>query len=98
MEESEQRVMPHGDLGQYLHNIRIGNDWYMSDTKGFFDLGDIAAMFDPSVANFEVVDCPEVDHDLSYRFKNSRGKILRIYHVDRDKTFQLLYDKLAAFK
>ena len=34
------------------------------------------------------------EHDLNYQFKNNRGQILRIYHVDRDKTFQLLYDKL----
>jgi inosine-uridine nucleoside N-ribohydrolase len=96
MQESEEKIKPYGKLGAYLHNIRLGNDWYMSDTKGFFDLGDVAAMLDPEVAYYEEVSCPEVDHDLSYRFNNSRGKILRIYHVDRDKTFQLLYDKLAG--
>ncbi len=94
MEESEKEIKPHGDIGSYLHNIRIGNSWYESDTKGFFDLGDIAVMLDPSVGYFEEVSCPEVDHDLSYQFKDTKGRILRCYHVERDKTFQLLYQKL----
>ena len=96
MKESAEQLLPYGPLGAYLHNIRIGNDWYMSDTKGFFDLGDISAMMDPEVAYFEEVSCPEVDHDLSYLFKESRGNILRIYHVDRDKTFQMLYQKVQT--
>lgn len=96
MEESEKEVKPYGAIGEYLHNIRIGNDWYMSDTKGFFDLGDISALLDPDIAYYQEVSCPEVDHDLSYRFKGTKGNILRCYHVDRDQTFQLLYDKLRA--
>ena len=98
MEESAREIKPYGRIGEYLHNIRIGNDWYMSDTKGFFDLGDIAAMLDPSVAYTEVVNSPIVDHDFTYHFKDNRGQILRVYHVDRDKTFQLLYDKLRTLR
>ena len=94
MSESEREVKPYGPLGEYLHNIRYGGEWYQSDTKGFFDLGDIAALLDPDVAYYQEVNCPEVDHDLTYRFKDTKGRILRCYHVDRDKTFQLLYDKL----
>ena len=96
MEESAQKIKPFGRIGEYLHNIRIGNDWYESDTKGFFDLGDVAALLDPSVAYMETVSCPEVDHDLSYRFKGTKGRILRIYHVERDRTFELLYKRLEA--
>jgi inosine-uridine nucleoside N-ribohydrolase len=94
MEESENLVNPNGAIGNYLHSIRIGNEYYSSPTKGFFDLGDIAAILDPEMAYFEVVSCPEVDFDLSYRFKDTKGRILRCYHVERDVTFQLLYDKL----
>ena len=94
MSESEKQVKPYGALGEYLHDIRYGGEWYQSDTKGFFDLGDIAAILDPDVAYLEEVSCPEVDHDLNYKFKDTKGKILRVFHVDRDKTFQLLYDKL----
>jgi inosine-uridine nucleoside N-ribohydrolase len=94
MDESEKMVKPYGPLGKYIHNIRIGSDYYSSSEKGFFDLGDIAAILDPEVAYYEEVSCPEVDYDLSYKFTGKKGKILRCFYVDRDKTFKLLYDKL----
>ena len=94
MAESAREVRPRGELGKYLHDYRLGNDWMMSDTKGFFDLGDIAALADPEIASFEVVDCPEVTQDLTYDFTNSKGKILRCYDINRDKTFELFYRKL----
>ena len=97
MEESEKMVKPYGAIGEYIHNIRVGSDYYSSPTKGFFDLGDISALLDPDIAYYEEVSCPEVDFDLSYKFTGKKGKILRCYHVDRDKTFQLLYDKLQAY-
>ena len=94
MEESGARVMPHGRIGEYLHTIRVGNNWYESSTKGFFDLGDIAVLLDPSVGYFEETSCPEVTQELDYEFRDSKGRILRCYHVDRDKVFDLLYRKL----
>jgi hypothetical protein len=57
-------------------------------------LGDIAALVDPSVAMWEVVDCPEVDWDLAYQFKGTKGRILRCAAIDRDKTFALFEDRL----
>jgi hypothetical protein len=63
-------------------------------SKGFFDLGDIAALVDPGLACWEETECPEVDWDLNYQFKGKLGSILRCYHVDRDRTFGLLYDRL----
>jgi inosine-uridine nucleoside N-ribohydrolase len=94
MPESEREVRSKGELGRYLHDYRLGNDWMMSDTKGFFDLGDIAALVDPELASFEVVSCPEVTQDLSYDFTEVKGKILRCYGINRDKTFELFYKKL----
>jgi hypothetical protein len=96
MEESAARVAPHGAIGGYLHEIRIGNDWFESPTKGFFDLGDIAILLDPSAGSYEVVNGPEVSQELDYHFTDSKGKILRCYDVDRDRSFELLYDKLEA--
>jgi inosine-uridine nucleoside N-ribohydrolase len=94
MEESAERVAPHGKLGRYLHEYRHRQAWYASPTKGFFDLGDIAALVDPDLACWDEVDCPKVDWDLSYRHTGDMGRILRCYHVDRDRTFGLLYRKL----
>ncbi|MCC7338484.1 MAG: nucleoside hydrolase [Pirellulaceae bacterium] len=94
MKESEQYVRPHGELGKYLHDYRLTSNYFMGEEKGFFDLGDIAALVDPELASWEVVACPEVDWDLSYRFKGSQGKIQRCFEIDRDKTFALFYKKL----
>jgi inosine-uridine nucleoside N-ribohydrolase len=97
MPESEKMVRAKGKLGRYLHDYRLGNEWMMSDTKGFFDLGDIAALLDPDIASFEEVYCPEVGNDLSYVFKDMKGKILRCYYINRDKTYELFYKKLEEY-
>lgn len=111
MDESALKVKPMGALGKYIHEYRTGKaglygtlsfqQWLikgmMQDDKGFFDLGDIAALLDPDIASWEIVDCPDVGHDVTYQFNGSRGKILRCFDVDRDKTFQLLYHKLDAY-
>lgn len=94
MEESERHVAPYGDLGRYLHEYRHNSPWYGNPRKGFYDLGDIAALLDPSLACWEETECPEVGWDLSYHFTGKMGSIQRCYHVDRDRTFGLLYRKL----
>lgn len=94
MEESERRVKPYGEIGEYLHNYRLESEYFMREDKGFFDLGDIAALVDPSIALWHEVSCPEVEPDLSYKFKDSKGKITRCYHIDRNKTFEMFYSKL----
>ena len=96
MEESERMVMPHGELGRYLHEYRLSDKIFQSPKKGFFDLGDIAALADPDLACWEETECPEVGWDLAYRFSGTMGSILRCYHVDRDRTFGLLYDRLKG--
>jgi inosine-uridine nucleoside N-ribohydrolase len=97
MEESEQFIKPYGELGKYLHEYRHRSPGFMRPSKGFFDLGDIAALVDPDLACWEETECPEVGWDLGYQFKGTMGSILRCYHVDRDKTFALLYDKLRTY-
>lgn len=97
MEETERRLAPHGELGRYLHEYRRAHPHWMTPEKGFFDLGDIAALADPGLASWEETDCPEVGWDLTYRFTGERGGMLRCYHVDRDATFELLYTSMSAF-
>jgi hypothetical protein len=98
MAESEEEVAPCGELGRYLHEIRRADPWFMNPKKGFYDLGDIAALVDPGLACWDETACPEVDWDLSYRFKGTLGSILRCYHVDRDRTFALLYERLRRLR
>jgi inosine-uridine nucleoside N-ribohydrolase len=97
MEESERHVAPYGALGKYLHEYRYTSPGFQSPRKGFFDLGDIAALAEPDLACWEVTECPEVNWDLDYQFKGTMGSILRCYHVDRDRTFALLYDRLRKY-
>ena len=96
MEESE-KFMSYGELGTYLHKYRYQSSYYQRPDKGFFDLGDIAALVDPSLASWEVVACPEVNWDLNYQFKGTKGTILRCYDIDRDATYALFNEKFKTF-
>jgi inosine-uridine nucleoside N-ribohydrolase len=95
MKESEQ-FLACGELGKYLHEYRYKSSYYQRPTKGFFDLGDIAALVDPSLASWEQANCPEVEWDLAYKFKGTKGKILRCYDIDRDSTYKLFHQKLRT--
>ncbi len=95
MAEGEENILPHGPLGKYLHEIRLRSPGHQRPDKGFFDLGDIAALIDPSLVEWEIAKAPSVDWDTSYGWKRDLGRILRIYQISRDPTFALLYRKLA---
>jgi purine nucleosidase len=89
-EETERRIAPLGPLGAYLHEIRHRKPAFMSPTKGLFDLGDIAALADPTCVRWEKVAAPSVTQDLQYNFTKTHGDIVRIYHVENDPTFNAL--------
>jgi hypothetical protein len=59
-----------------------------------FDLGDIAALVDPSAARWEKTQAPAVDYDLRYEFSKKRGEFYRIYFIERDRAFDLLENSL----
>jgi inosine-uridine nucleoside N-ribohydrolase len=94
VEETARRFAPLGPLGAYLHEIRSRRPNYASPAKGFFDLGDIAALADPSIVRWERVNAPAVDHDLRYDFTRHYGEIVRIYHVETEPAFNLLEQAL----
>ncbi len=56
MEESEAKLAPCGELGRCLHEIRLTDPAFREPTKGLFDLGDIAALLDPSLACWHETD------------------------------------------
>jgi inosine-uridine nucleoside N-ribohydrolase len=96
MAESEQRLKPCGELGAYLHEFRRRSPDYQSPRKGFFDLGDLAALIDPSLVKWETVPAPNVNWDMLYQPGKGRGRILRVHEIDREGTFELFYRKMAA--
>lgn len=51
---------------------------------------------DPTLASWEVTACPDVEKNLDYKFRGTKGQILRCYDIDRDRTFELFYNKLKA--
>jgi inosine-uridine nucleoside N-ribohydrolase len=94
MAESEQMLKPYGALGAYLHDYRTTDASFMSPKKGFFDLGDIAALIDPDLACWDVTEAPEIGPDLTYQFKGTLGSILRCYHIDRNGTMNMLFERM----
>ncbi len=97
-EEMERRIAPIGPLGKYLFDIRVERAWTKSPTKGFFDLGDIVALVDPAAVEFEQVSAPRIGHDLDYDFSKDYGKIIRIFEVDRVRSFQMLEKALFVIE
>ena len=98
MEESKQKIYPIGEMGRYLHQIRDMSPYARQPDKGLFDLGDIAALIDPRICKSEITKSPTVGHDLRYSFTEERGKIVRIYDIDKDPCFDLLQQALESLK
>jgi inosine-uridine nucleoside N-ribohydrolase len=96
MVESERRVGSAGPLGRFLHDIRKRSAYTRRDDKGMFDLGDIAALIDPTnTCKWEAVEAPGVTLDYRYDFTQKNGPLLRISAIDRDASFALLDRSLA---
>ena len=95
MEVAEQQLAPHGALGRYLVDIRRRHAYTMRADKGLFDLGDIAFLVNPALAEWEQVPVPGVEWDLRYDHAHPHGEMLRVYHIDRAGTFALLSRHLS---
>jgi inosine-uridine nucleoside N-ribohydrolase len=95
MEESREKIFTNGKLGEYLHQIRDRSPYARQPDKGLFDLGDIAALIDPGICKGEITKAPTVGHDLRYSFNEERGKIVRIFDIDKDQCFDLLQKALG---
>lgn len=96
MKESATRLGQAGNIGAFLHRIRDESSYARQDSKGIFDLGDIAALIDPEgTSTFEVVEAPSVRENYDYDFSKSHGRIVRIPTIDRDASFKLLDEAIA---
>ncbi|MEO1011101.1 MAG: nucleoside hydrolase [Bacteroidota bacterium] len=97
MEESKEKVKPNGKLGEYLYEYRFKSEYWQGTKKGFFDLGDIAVLIEPELGKWEETICPTVNTYMDYNFYITNGKFLRCKKIQRDGTFELLYEKLREY-
>ena len=94
VEETEKHVAPTGKLGQYLHEYRFRHALFQDPSKGVFDLGDIAWMIKPELCKSEVIYAPTMDQMMFFDHTKTNGRMLRVYEIDRDGTWNLFYEKL----
>jgi hypothetical protein len=94
---SEKYLAPLSDLGKFIHDYRKRNKHWMTLTKGFFDMGDIVWMIDPSTCKSEVVRAPYMNEYMYFEPARSMGKMLRIFDIDNDRSWNLLFQRMATF-
>lgn len=93
MEETEKRLAPLSPLGTFLHEYRHKHPHHASPNKGFFDLGDIAWLMQPDLCKMEVTPAPQLARHCVFDQTRTFGDMLRIYEIDRDKTWELFFSK-----
>lgn len=95
MEETEKRLAPSGKLGAYLHEYRLRKPWYQREDKGFYDLADLAWLYDLSLGEWQEVNVPNVDTDLYIKPTKANGRCLHVHQVDNRRMSGLFYEKMA---
>lgn len=95
METTEKRLAPLGQLGRYLHDYRHRAPYYQGDKKGFFDLGDIVWMLDPSLCKATVIDAPELTRWMEFNQTKRFGQILHVGEIKPEETWELFYKRIA---
>jgi inosine-uridine nucleoside N-ribohydrolase len=96
MEESEQRIRPHGPLGEYLHALRESAPAFSHYGKGIYDLGDVAFLVDPSLGEYDVTELPALARDSTFDFSRPQGRGVRVHHIDRRGALDLLCGRLSS--
>ncbi len=94
METTEREVAPHGSIGRFLHEYRKRDAWYMRPDKGFYDMGDIAFLIEPSVCRTEIIDAPEMTRWMYFNREKKHGQILKVSDIDVDRTWQIFFERL----
>jgi inosine-uridine nucleoside N-ribohydrolase len=94
METTGQRLAPLGALGRFLHEYRYRNVWFQQPDKGFYDLGDIAWLIDPSLCRVSEIDAPELTRWMEFVHSKRFGRILHLSAIDVPRTWALFYDRL----
>lgn len=94
MAETE-RLLPLGGMPAFLHRYRMRHQYFRDANKGFFDLGDIAWLIDPSTCTQEEVDVPRMDQQLRFTQGHDLGRMLRVHSCTREPVWRLFYDRMG---
>jgi purine nucleosidase len=94
MEYTEEHIASTGPLGKYLHEFRYRRPLFMRSDKGFFDLGDVAWMILPDLCQSEIIGAPTMDPYMFYDHEHIHGNMVRVYGIDRERTWDLLEERL----
>lgn len=91
-ETTKELPAPLGEIGAWLHNYRDNNPYFAQPDKGFFDMGDLAYLYDPACAKSEIVDVPEMTRYMYFNHNHNLGQMIRVYDIDSEKVWGLFYD------
>ncbi len=94
MEETERRLLPLGEIGRFLHEYRNRDPIFMSDTKGFFDLGDIAWLIEPALCSYGPHAAPRLTRGLDFEFDQGERQMLLVDSIKAEPTWNLFYGYL----
>ena len=86
---------PLGQTGRFLHDFRDRKPNFASSEKGFFDMGDIAWMIDPTLCQMETVPAPMLRPHLEFDRRRHFGKMLRVMKIDVSRTWERFFQILS---
>ena len=88
-EETEKNVASTGRLGKFIHDYRKKRPHWMSNEKGFYDLGDIAFLIKPELCSLEIINAPSMAQNMFFDQSEINGKMMRVYDIKNEETWQL---------
>ncbi len=81
-------------MGSFLHEYRLRCGWFQEPDKGFFDIGDIAWLLDPSICVATEIDAPEMTRWMEFKQTTHFGRMLHIGKIDVERTWRLFFDRI----
>jgi hypothetical protein len=93
-ETTKKYLAPISPLGKFLHDYRDRDPWYSNPVKGFYDMGDVAFLIEPEICKYEITGAPKMDQYMFFNFAQGSGKMLRVFDVDNDKVWNMLFSRL----
>lgn len=95
-EETARRLAPMCDVGRFLHEYRDRRPHFASPQKGFYDMGDIAWLLDPSLCTMQTVPAPQLRRHLEFDHTHTCGQMFRVTDIDVPGAWDLFFSKLKA--